>query len=434
MMLQSLENRFAETLETLPGSAAVRSAREKAMSHFSKVGFPTRKLENWRYTDMGLLATSDFDPARTVPDTTLIESTQASLSSLSLSDEAIVFIDGIPQRDLREWPTLEGLAITSLADEWSRPDSRPLPEQFEDAPLAAVNTAFVRDGISIAVTEGCRVSEPIHIVLLTSERTANAPQPRIVVELGEASELSLMLHLKGHEAGSAWTNLVTQVDLQPRAKLAIHRVQELGSADIHTELLSARVRDAASLEASYVDLGGQLVRNDVQVDLIRPEAECDLYGVFLADQGQHVDNHLRVDHSAPRTVSNESFKGIVGDRGRGVFNGKVVVHRDAQKIDATQSSDNLLLSERAEIDTKPELEIYADDVKCSHGATVGQLDERQLFYLRARGLHDSAARGLLTFAFANEVLQRLSTVETRDRIARLILERLPGELDWDELL
>lgn len=243
-----------------------------------------------------------------------------------------------------------------------------------------------------------------------------------------------MLHLKGNEATPAWTNLVTQVDLQARSRLSIHRVQELGSTDIHTELLSARVRDGGSLEASYIDLGGQLVRNDVRVDLVRPEAECNLYGVFLADQGQHVDNHLRVDHSAPRTISNESFKGIVGERGRGVFNGKVVVHRNAQKIDATQSSDNLLLSDNAEIDTKPELEIYADDVKCSHGATVGQLDERQLFYLRARGITDSAARGLLTFAFANEVLRRLPTGETRDRVSQRVLARIPGELDWDELL
>ncbi len=434
MTLESLQDRFTETLDTLPGSPSVRSARENAMAHFSQVGFPTRKLENWRYTDVGLLASSDFDPAKTPLETTLSASTRAALAALNAGDEAIVLVDGIPQREPGTWPKSEGLALTPLADLWSRADILPQPESFEEAPLAAVNTAFARDGISISVAAGCRLAEPVHVIMVTSERTSNAPQPRIVVELGEASELSLMLYLIGNEAAPAWTNLVTQVDLQPRSKLAIHRVQELGSKDVHTELLSARVRDAASLEASYIDLGGQLVRNDIVVDLIQPEAECNLYGVFLADQGQHVDNHLRVDHSAAGTVSNQSFKGIAGDRGRGVFNGKVVVHRDAQKIDAKQSSDNLLLSEHAEIDTKPELEIYADDVKCSHGATVGQLDERQLFYLRARGLSDSAARGLLTFAFANEVLQRLSTAETRDRVARRVLERLPGKLDWDELL
>ena len=430
----TLEDRFAATLDTLPGSSSVRSAREDAMSCFSKVGFPTRKLENWRYTDMSSLASSDYDPARSPPDTALIESSKTALSSLGLSGNAVVFVDGVPQAGLREWPRSKGLTISSLAEEWSRPDTRPLPEKYEDVPLAALNTAFGRDGISISVADGYRIPEPIPIVLLTSDRTGNAPQPRIVIKMGEASEASLILHLKGNEETSAWTNLVTQVDLQARSKLAIHRVQELGLSDIHTELLSARVRDAATLEASYVDLGGQLVRNDVHVDLVRPEAECDLYGVFLADKGQHIDNHLRVDHSAPRTVSNESFKGIAGERGRGIFNGKVVVHKDAQKIDATQSSDNLLLSEHAEIDTKPELEIYADDVKCSHGATVGQLDERQLFYLRARGIPEPAARGLLIFAFANEVIQRLPTGETRDRVARRVWDRLPGELDWDVLL
>ena len=434
MTSQFLEDRFAATLDTLPGSSAVRSAREKAMAHFGKVGFPTRKLENWRYTDIASLGTSDFDPASQPPGPGHIESARTALSALNLSDKAIVLVDGIPQQSLREWPSLEGVTLTSLADEWSNTASRPAPVKFEDAPLAAINTAFVRDGLAVAVAEGHQIPEPIHIVLLTSARSGTAPQPRVIVDMGEAAELSLILHLVGSESNAAWTNLVTQVDLQPRAKLAIHRIQELASEDIHTELLTARVSAAASLEASYVDLGGKLVRNDVHIDLVSPEAECDLYGVFLADQGQHVDNHLRVDHSAPRTVSNESFKGIVGENGRGVFNGKVVVHRDAQKIDATQSSDNLLLSDHAEIDTKPELEIYADDVKCSHGATVGQLDERQLFYLRARGIPDSTARGLLTFAFANEVLQRLSTEETRDRIARRVLERLPGSLDWDELL
>ena len=154
----------------------------------------------------------------------------------------------------------------------------------------------------------------------------------------------------------------------------------------------------------------------------------------MAGEGQHIDNHIRIDHTAPRTVSRETFRGIIGDRGRGVFNGKVVVHRDAQKIDATQSSDNLLLSDRAEIDTKPELEIYADDVKCSHGATVGQLDEDQLFYLRSRGMDDETARGLLTFAFANDILQRFDVPELRERVIRRVLNHLPGRQRWDELL
>ena len=152
--------------------------------------------------------------------------------------------------------------------------------------------------------------------------------------------------------------------------------------------------DDAKIELGYIDLGGKLVRNDVQVNLAKPGAHCDLFGVFMAGEGQHVDNHIRVDHTAPRTISRETFRGIIGDRGRGVFNGKVVVHKDAQQIDATQSSDNLLLSDRGEINTKPELEIYADDVKCSHGATVGQLDEDQLFYMRSRGVDEATARGL----------------------------------------
>ena len=205
-------------------------------------------------------------------------------------------------------------------------------------------------------------------------------------------------------------------------------------AHLHTELLTARLAEDANLKLGYLDLGGKLVRNDVHVDLARPGASCELFGLFMAAEGQHIDNHIRVDHTASRTVSRETFKGIIGDRGRGVFNGKVVVHKNTRQIDATQSSDNLLLSDRAEIDTKPELEIYADDVKCSHGATVGQLDEDQLFYLRSRGVDEETARGLLTFAFANDILRRLDMAELRERVTRRVLNRLPGRQQWDEFL
>ena len=165
-----------------------------------------------------------------------------------------------------------------------------------------------------------------------------------------------------------------------------------------------------------------------------PGCACDVSGVFIAAQGQHVDNHTRIDHIAPHTTSDEAFRGIVGERGRGVFNGKVVVHRGAQGTDARQSSDNLLLSERSEVDTKPELEIYTDDVKCAHGATVGELDAGQLFYLRSRGIDEETARGLLVFAFANELLRRIDVPQLRDRVVSAVAGNLPDYRNWGGLL
>jgi Fe-S cluster assembly protein SufD len=178
------------------------------------------------------------------------------------------------------------------------------------------------------------------------------------------------------------------------------------------------------LTVGYVDLGGRLIRNDVAVRLRERGASAEIFGVFLAAHGQHVDEHTRIDHLAPETRSEETFRGIIGRRGRGVFNGKVVVHRDAQRIDARQSSDNLLLGDQAEIDTKPELEIYADDVKCSHGSTVGELDEQQLFYLRSRGVAEGQARELLTQAFAASVLERIDPASIREHAASRVAARL----------
>jgi Fe-S cluster assembly protein SufD len=201
-------------------------------------------------------------------------------------------------------------------------------------------------------------------------------------------------------------------------------VQEHGPAHTHTALLTAELAAGASASLGFVDLGGRLVRNDVDVRLREPGASVSLFGLFLAGQGQHVDDHTLIDHLAPETRSDESFRGVIGRRGRGVFNGKVVVHRGAQRIDARQSNDNLLLSDQAEIDTKPELEIYADDVKCSHGSTVGELDAEHLFYLRTRGVGEADAREILTAAFAATALERIAEPKLRERIAGRVNERL----------
>ncbi|MFL2547469.1 MAG: Fe-S cluster assembly protein SufD [Candidatus Rariloculaceae bacterium] len=436
MTASFLQDQFRTRLDDLPGTAATRAAREEAMSAFSEAGYPTRKWEDWRYTDLNRISSVEFDPIPGPPSEDVIAQARQLVDQSVLAHELqpIVFIDGHRSDAFGPLPDIEGLEILDLGDT----DDQLLRSQSEaadkDGPLAALNTAFSAGGIHIVVAADTVIETALQLIFLSSEQPAVAQQPRIAINLASGAQITVIQQFLGDARSASWTNAVTKIAQAPGSELRLYRVQDHADEQFHTELLSAELADDSNLEVGYMDLGGALVRNDIQIDLAGPNARCDLFGLFVANEGQHVDNHIRIDHSAPETRSQQTFRSIIGDQGRGVFSGKVVVHKDAQKIDAQQSSDNLLLSERGEIDTKPELEIYADDVKCAHGATVGQLDEEQLFYLRARGMNEKTARGLLTFAFANAILLRLQNSALRERVTDKVLERLPGQQHVDEFL
>ncbi|HWN37265.1 MAG TPA: Fe-S cluster assembly protein SufD, partial [Gammaproteobacteria bacterium] len=291
-------------------------------------------------------------------------------------------------------------------------------------PLAALNTAFSRGGLWLRVRAGVVVRAPIHLVLVGSARRI-AAQPRIVIELEPGAQATFVQHFVDCAADSqGWSNGVTHLKQGAGSRLVFHRLQRHASGVAHTSLLSAELEESAELVAGYFDLGGRLVRNDIAIELRGARARADLFGLLLAGKDQHVDDHTLIRHAAGETVSSESVRGIIGERGRGVFNGKVIVERGCQRIDARQSNDNLLLGEHAEIDTKPELEIYANDVKCSHGSTVGELDAEQLFYLRARGLSDVEARSLLTTAFAATIVEQVADADLRASTLAHVTARL----------
>jgi Fe-S cluster assembly protein SufD len=291
-------------------------------------------------------------------------------------------------------------------------------------PLAALNTAFGRHGLWLKVPAGTVVDAPIHLVIAGSEKRL-ATQPRIVIEVETGAQATFVQHFVDCDAESqSWTNAVTQLKLAAGSRLALYRMQRQSRGTVHTSLLSADLADAAELTVGYFDLGARLVRNDIAITLSGPNARTELFGLLLAGAGQHVDDHTVIRHAAGTTVSNENFRAIIGERGRGVFNGKVVVERGCQRIDAQQTNDNLLLGDQAEIDTKPELEIYANDVKCSHGSTVGEIDAEQLFYLRTRGLDAAAARRLLTTAFAATVVEKVGDESLRAQVLEQVTARL----------
>ena len=411
----------------VPGPESTRAARLHALADLGATGWPTRRREPWRYTDLEPLSAADFDLVPSAADRDDVAAAQRLLADPSLgpSTRQLVLLDG---------ERVAGLGAPSVADvEVASPESRwdefvaafAKPVGAADYPLAALNTAFSRNGLWIRVRAGVVVREPIHLVLVGSGRARIAAQPRVVIELDPGAEATFVQHFVDSTADSrGWSNAVTQLKQGPGSRLGFYRLQRHAGGVAHTSLLSAELGESAELTAGYFDLGGRLVRNDIAIALRDAGARTDLFGLLLAGRGQHVDDHTLIRHAAAATVSSESFRGIIGERGRGVFNGKVVVEPGCQRIDARQRNDNLLLGEHAEIDTKPELEIYANDVKCSHGSTVGELDAEQLFYLRARGLAEVEARSLLTAAFAATIVEQIADEELRSAALAHVTARL----------
>ena len=411
---------------TVPGPEPTRAARLDALAALDAAGWPTRRREHWRYTDLEPLAKAGFE----LTPGAAAEATLADIRCL-LDDPAygepsrqLVLLDGRRLAGLGA-STIEDVDVTDPEERWSdfvRLFAKPI--SAAQHPLAALNTAFGRHGLWLKLPAGIALSAPIHLIIVGS-RPQLAAQPRIVLEVEAGAQATIVQHFIDRDSNTqAWTNCVTQLKQAEGSRIALYRMQRQGLSAVHTSLLTAELAAGAELTAGYFDFGARLVRNDIEVSLSGPAARTELFGLLLAGAGQHVDDHTLIRHAAGATVSSENFRGIIGERGRGVFNGKVIVEPGCQKIDARQSNDNLLLGEHSEIDTKPELEIYANDVKCSHGSTVGELDAEQLFYLRARGLDLATARRLLTTAFATTVVEQIADEGLRTRVLEQVTARL----------
>jgi Fe-S cluster assembly protein SufD len=426
MTAATLEQAVRPGGPALPGPAGSLPLREAARAEFAAAGLPTPRRETWRYTDLKSVAARRFELVPPAPDATARRAAEHALAAQGLAPHGarLVFVDGHPIAALGALDPRSGVEVADLATRWQRAALTERRLVTADHPLAALNTAYTQTGAWLRVAEGVRVAEPVHVVFVASGAPDLAPQPRLVLELGRGAALTVVQHFLDAGEPTGWINSVTEIEQAADSRLTFYRVQEHAAAHTHTALVAAELAARATASIGFIDLGGRLVRNDVDVKLREAGAAVELFGVFIAAEGQHVDDHTRIDHLAPDTVSDEAFRGLIGRRGRGVFNGKVVVHRGAQRIDARQSNDNLLLSDQAEIDTKPELEIYADDVKCSHGSTVGELDAEHLFYLRSRGIDEGSARELLTVAFAATILERIAAPALREPIAARVTARL----------
>ena len=428
------EDRFLAAFEVhtghaLNGSNAFGQAlRREALTHFERLGFPARKDEAWKYTNLGPKLAREY--AFDAPAPALTPDDLAPYTIPGLDAARAVLVNGCFEPSLSSLDGLpEGVVVTGLAEAAKRH-----PERFErhfaryadyrGEVFTALNTAFAHDGLFVYVPKNTVVERPIHVLSLLHTDAELFLQPRLLVVAERSAQVRLFETRHARTDTPTFTNGVTELFSGPNAHVDLFTLQDEGDAATQVSSLYAYQTGDSYLATNTITLSGDVVRN---THTYLPDAEnCEthLRGLFLGQGAMHVDNHTLVDRAKPHCFSNELFKGILADRATGVFNGKVFVRRDAQQTNAYQENKTVLLSEDARMYAKPELEIYADDVKCSHGATTGQLDAEAMFYLRSRGLTETQARRMLLLAFARDVIDEITVEPLRAHIDHMIAARL----------
>lgn len=415
---------YQSCFNDLVGAGELLPLRQKAIEHFADAGFPTTKDEEWAFTNIGPLTRINFELAAS-------SSTPAVLDDYRYGLNGLVFVDGhfAPTHSHLNGPSAGvrverlGDAIASNGDLVS--DSLGQAATTEDEAFTALNTAFLQDGAVVYLPPGAVVEQPIHLLFASTGQRANVvSHPRVLVVAEANAQATLVESYVGLDSEPYLTNSVSEFFVGPNAVLDHYRIQRESAAAFHIASTHVREERAAQFRSTAITLGGHLTRHHVHTALEGEGVDSTLNGLYIEDGAQHVDNHTLIEHAQPHCQSHEFYKGILGGRATGVFRGKIHVHQAAQKTDAYQANQNLLLSETAQINTKPQLEIYADDVKCSHGATIGQLDEDALFYLRSRGISHQEAVRVLTRAFAGEVLDRVRVPALKNQLDRLVDHRL----------
>ena len=426
--LAGVEDAFARLH---PGAPSwLRPLQERALQSFLATGFPLTEEEDWKYTNLGEFAerSAEYLQSRAARgDDGSILPPIDDLPEIE-NEIRVVFVNGAYRDDLSTMAEAgAGLRLTpySTADSTTA-EQIILGQPTDQSAMIAFNTAFMVDGLSIRIDDGQECTTPIH-VLFISDGQPTAAHPRLSIEVGEYADALVVQHHIG--AGAGLTNAVTSINCARQARMFYVRLQNESAQSLHVANQVVHVAEDGQFDSVSIDFGSQLARNDLEVDLQGQHAVANLYGLFMANGKRHVDNHLRVDHRATDTTSQENYRGILNDKARGIFNGKIVVHTGADGTDAQMNNRNLLLSGQSEIDTKPELEIYTDDVKCAHGSTTGQLDKNSMFYLRARGIPEAAARTMLVAAFAQEIIDhiRSKAPPMADYLGNLMSRQLPDE-------
>lgn len=433
-MTASDTDRFVEVFEAfekgLPASQpeSLRKIRREAIGRFSDLGFPTIRQEEWRFTNVAPIARTPFS-LKVATDTVKASSIQPFSYDGTIQ---LTLVNGRYVAALSQLHSLpEGVVVCSLNEALEKHPEKVEPHlgrlaSFENHPFVALNTAFYGDGIFIWVPRNQVVEPPINLVLVGSPSAGPiAFFPRNLIVGGESSQVTVVEQYVTVGEGTYLTAPVTEIVAEDNAVVDHYKLQRESSEAFHMATFQLQLGRDSNVSSHSISWGGGLVRNDVNAVLDGQGGEATLNGLYMVEGTQLVDNHMRVDHVAAHCDSHELYKGILEGKSRAVFNGRIYVHPGAQKTDAKQTNRNLLISPDAICNSNPQLEIFADDVKCTHGSTVGQIDETAIFYLRSRGIGEAAARSLLTFAFAADIVERIKVGAVRRDLEEFLFRRLP---------
>ena len=424
---------FASFEKNLNGQSksAIYGIRRTAIARFAELGFPTTTDEDWRFTDVSLIAKKFFElPSAAVAQQMKIRELEPFILD-NKKFHNVVFLNGRYSAQLSSvHASHEGVKIGGL-ERYISSEAATVEKHlaryaaYDTNGFLALNTAFLHDGAFIMIPDGIVHATPVQIVFVSTEHQNEFVSfPRNLIIIGKNAEASIIETYIGYTNNTYCTNTVSEVVLGEGAVLEHERIQRESVNAFHIATVQVHQERNSSYKSNAFTFGGRLVRNNLNAVLDGEGAEATLNGLYFGTGRQHIDNHTTIDHAQPHCPSHELYKGILGGKSKGVFNGKIFVRKDAQKTDAKQTNKNLLLSETASIDTKPQLEIFANDVKCTHGATIGQLEEESVFYLRSRGISEIDARDMLTYAFANEIVEKIKIGALREFLDALIHEHL----------
>ena len=399
--------------------------RDAALARFLDNGFPTTRAEDWKYTDLGVVADIGRQWLEHGTDDALeIDESRGAAIRDSIDAYWLIIANGrLVQDDTEQLPShITVSALSSVS-----------PTPSFDAPLADLNTALLSDGLHISVAADGQIDRPLGLMIIDQAASvAGVSQARIVIDVNTNAHLDVVEVHGSQGDAQHYANSIIEISLDPGASLEHVRLQDRQNDHTQTHRMHVVQAEHSSFRYSSFDFGGRLIRNDIHVDLAGREAIADIAGLYIGSDDQHIDNHVRVDHQVGPATSSQQYRGVLGGRCKCVWNGKAIVQAGADGTDAEQGNHNLLLSEFAEIDAKPELEIYADEVKCSHGTTVGQLDEDALFYLRSRGLDKREAKNVLTHAFGAGIIAHVRNSSLVDLLTEMVEERQVRISDGDQ--
>lgn len=407
----------------------LQSLRQEAFARFSETGFPTTHDEDWRFTNVAAVANTAFELAGIE---TVSREQLDTFGALQFAC-CLVFVNGLFSHELSNVAALpKGVTIGSLAAQLKNDTGGLEPHlgrylNTQRDAFAALNTALIEDGVYVHIPRGVVVETPIYVLYVTVPgATPTMNHPRNLIVAGENSQVTVVEDYVSLGEGTTFSNAATELVAGDNANVSHYMIVRESDQAYNFSTLRIQQGRHANVATHSLLLSGALVRNNVHPVLAGEGSECLINGLFMANGRQHMDNYMLVEHASPHCDSRQFYNGILNGQSHGVFHGRIIVHKDAQKTDAKQTNRNLLLSDDAQIDTKPQLEIYADDVKCTHGATIGQFDDNALFYLRSRGLAEAAARHVLLLAFANECLDRMNSPQVREHMEKLVVAGMPA--------